>query len=98
MNHIYMLGLITNRGMRERFLHFFREYHIEVTFAALGRGTAGSALLDYLGMEDTEKAVYFAVITRDTWQELRTGYCLSDPAEQRGRQEGPAVSYGGSED
>ena len=52
MNHIYMLGLITNRGMRERFLHFFREYHIEVTFAALGRGTAGSALLDYLGMED----------------------------------------------
>ena len=25
MNHIYMLGLITNRGMRERFLHFFRE-------------------------------------------------------------------------
>ena len=71
MNHIYMLGLITNRGMRERFLHFFREYHIEVTFAALGRGTAGSALLDYLGMEDTEKAVYFAVITRDTWQELK---------------------------
>ena len=42
-----------------------------MTFAALGRGTAGSALLDYLGMEDTEKAVYFAVITRDTWQELK---------------------------
>lgn len=71
MNSIYILGLITNRGMRERFIQFFREYHIEVTFATLGRGTASSALLDYLGMEDTEKAMYVAVITQDTWQALK---------------------------
>ncbi|HIW84043.1 MAG TPA: P-II family nitrogen regulator [Candidatus Dorea gallistercoris] len=71
MNSIYILGLITNRGMRERFIQFFKEYHIEVSFATLGRGTASSSLLDYLGMEDTEKAIYFAVITQDTWQALR---------------------------
>ena len=30
MNNIYMLGIITNRGMREKFLQFFKEYHIEL--------------------------------------------------------------------
>ena len=73
MNQIYVLGLITNRGMRERFLQFFKEYHIEVTFTTLGRGTAASSLLDFLGMEDTEKAIYLAMITRDTWQGLKKG-------------------------
>ena len=73
MNNIYMLGIITNRGMREKFLQFFKEYHIEVTFTTLGRGTASSSLLDYLGMEATEKAVYFAVVTFDTWKNLKRG-------------------------
>lgn len=73
MNNIYMLGIITNRGMREKFLQFFKEYHIEVTFTTLGRGTANSSLLDYLGMEATEKAVYFAVVTFDTWKNLKRG-------------------------
>ena len=59
--------------MREKFLQFFKEYHIEVTFTTLGRGTASSSLLDYLGMEATEKAVYFAVVTFDTWKNLKRG-------------------------
>ena len=44
MNHIYLMGIIINRGMREKFLQFFKEYHIEVTFASLGWGTASTAL------------------------------------------------------
>ena len=71
MNKIYMLGLITNRGMREKFLAFFKENNIHVTLTALGAGTANSEVLDYLGMEATEKAVYFAFITRDTWKSLK---------------------------
>ena len=75
MNHIYMLGLITNRGMRERFLHFFREYHIEVTFAALGRGTAGSARSWITwAWRILRKRVYFAV---------------SHPGYLAGTEEGP---------
>ena len=73
MNHIYLMGIIINRGMREKFLQFFKEYHIEVTFASLGRGTASSSLLDYLGMEAAEKAVYVAVVTRKTWIQLKKG-------------------------
>ncbi len=73
MNSIYLMGIIANRGMREKYLQFFKEYHIEVTFATLGRGTASSSILDYLGMETTEKAVYFAIITLDTWKNLERG-------------------------
>lgn len=34
-------------------------------------GTANSAILDYLGMEATEKTVYFAFVTMDTWKTFK---------------------------
>lgn len=71
MNHIYMMGIITNRGFRDRFIPFFASHNIHVTFAALGCGTACSTTLDYLGIEDTEKALYLALVTMDTWKELK---------------------------
>lgn len=71
MNEIYMMGIITNRGMRDRFLAFFRQNDIQITLTVLGDGTANSAILDYLGMEASEKAVCFAFVTWDTWKRLR---------------------------
>lgn len=71
MNEIYLMGIITNRGMRDKFISFFKENNIQVTFTALGAGTASSAILDYLGMEATEKALYFAFVTPDTWKHLK---------------------------
>lgn len=71
MNEIYMLGIITNRGMRDKFITFFKQNNIHVTLTVLGAGTANSAILDYLGMEATEKALYFAFVTRDTWKHLK---------------------------
>lgn len=68
MNEIYMMVMITNRGIREKMLSFLKEYQIYVTFMTLGSGTANSAILDYLGMEATEKALYFAIVTWDTWK------------------------------
>lgn len=68
MNEIYMMVMITNRGIRSKMLAFLKEHKIHVTFATLGTGTANSAILDYFGMEATEKAIYFALITRDTWK------------------------------
>ena len=68
MNEIYMMVMITNRGIREKMLSFLKEYQIYVTFMTLDSGTANSAILDYLGMEATEKALYFAIVTWDTWK------------------------------
>jgi len=71
MENLYMMGIITNRGMRDRFLAFFKNYDIHVTLSTLAVGTANSAILDYLGLEATEKVIYFALTTFDTWQRLR---------------------------
>ena len=71
MNSVYMLGIITNRGMREKFIQFFKLHNIHVTLTVLGEGTANSAILDYLGLEATGKTLYFAFITWDTWKLLK---------------------------
>lgn len=71
MNEIYMMGIITNRGMRDKFIAFFKNCNIHVTLSVLGVGTANSAILDYLGMEATEKVIYMAFITSDTWKQLK---------------------------
>ena len=44
MNAVYMLGIITNRGMRDKFIQFFKLHNIHVTLTVLGEGTANSAI------------------------------------------------------
>lgn len=71
MNSLYMLGIIANRGMRDKFIQFFKLHNIHVTLTVLGQGTASGAILDYLGMETTDKTLYFAFVTWDTWKLLK---------------------------
>ena len=71
MNAVYMLGIITNRGMRDKFIQFFKMHNIHITLTALGEGTANSAVLDYLGIEATGKTAYFSFVTWDTWKLLK---------------------------
>ncbi|MCH1981419.1 P-II family nitrogen regulator [Ruminococcus sp. OA3] len=71
MNEIYLMVVIANRGIREKIISFYKQNNITVTFATLGSGTAHSSVLDYLGMEATEKAVYFSFVTRETWKTLK---------------------------
>lgn len=37
----------------------------------MAAGTASNTILDALGLEATEKTVYFALLTRDTWKSLK---------------------------
>ncbi len=71
MNALYMLGIITNRGMRDKFIQFFKLHNIHITLTVLGEGTASSAVLDYLGIEATGKTLYFAFVTWDIWKKLK---------------------------
>ena len=71
MNEIYLMVVIANRSIREKIISFYKQNNITVTFATLGSGTAHSSVLDYLGMEATEKAVYFSFVTRETWKTLK---------------------------
>ena len=40
-------------------------------FTTLGRGTANSEMLDYFGLEESEKVVILSVVTEEAWKKLR---------------------------
>ena len=57
MSEVYMMVTVIDRKDTERFLEFYAGRQADVQIVALGKGTAGSEILDYLGLEDAEKAV-----------------------------------------
>lgn len=73
MSKLYMMATISDRNQIRRFLAFYKEYGITVTLLTLGRGTAASEVLDYFGLEATEKAVLFAFITDQEWKKIKSG-------------------------
>ncbi len=73
MSKIYMMVTIANRGIGSRMLSFYRENGLPVILSTLGAGTANSDVLDYFGLEATEKTVMAAVVTRETWRLLKRG-------------------------
>ena len=72
MNQLYLMGIVSNRNLRDKYAEFFKEHNVHVVLSTLGMGTAHSSILNYLGLEASEKAVYFAFITKETWKTLRT--------------------------
>ena len=73
MGGLYMMAVITNRNMKDRFKSFFEENGQAVFFETPGRGTASSEVLDYFGLEATEKMVYLAIVTDNMWKKLKRG-------------------------
>ena len=73
MSKVYMMVTITNRSIGSRMLSFYKENELAVNLNMLGAGTANSDVLDYFGLEATEKAVMFAVVTREIWRKLKRG-------------------------
>lgn len=76
MSRLYMMITITNRSMKNKFSEFFHNHDYMVTFATLGRGTANSQILDYFGLEVSEKMVIFSVITDQMWKKLKRGMII----------------------
>ena len=68
MSELYLMATISDRNQSRRFLAFYKEYGISVTFLTLGRGTAASEVL-----EASEKAVQFAVVTAAEWKKVKKG-------------------------
>ena len=73
MSELYLMVTISDRNQSRRFLAFYKEYGISVTFLTLGRGTAASEVLDAFGLEASEKAVQFAVVTAAEWKKVKKG-------------------------
>lgn len=64
MQGVDLIVTVTDRGREEQFAAWFRSQGVVLVLTALGRGTAATEVLDFLGLEDTEKAVLFCVAPR----------------------------------
>ena len=57
MSRLYMMVTITDRNRKKKFEEFYKKNEHMVFFTTLGRGTANSEMLDYFGLEESEKVV-----------------------------------------
>lgn len=71
MNELYLMVAITERARARQLLELFAAHGVTVTLSTLGAGTARSELLDYFGLEKTEKVVTFSFVTRSTWRSVK---------------------------
>ena len=71
MGKLYLTTTIVDRKNGVKYEKLYKESGIDVTFTALGAGTARGDMLDYLGLESTEKTVIFSVQEEDGWFALK---------------------------
>ena len=70
-NPLYWLVTITARRSTDAFLALYESYGVRVSLRTVGAGTAVQEMLATLGLEKSEKAVLFAIITADTWPKIQ---------------------------
>ena len=73
MSELYLMATITDREKWKKFRSFYRSFGIEVTLSTVASGTAASEMLNYFGLEESEKVVIFAFVTRELWRTVKEG-------------------------
>ena len=71
MGKLYLMTTIVDRKTARKYQELYRESGQNVMFSSLGFGTAASEVLNYLGLEATEKAVLFSVQEEEHWQTVK---------------------------
>ena len=62
---------IVDRKMAKKYSELYKENEQHVMFVTLGSGTAANEILDYLGLENTEKAVIFSMQEESAWEKIK---------------------------
>ena len=57
--------------MAKKYSELYKENEQHVMFVTLGSGTAANEILDYLGLENTEKAVIFSMQEESAWEKIK---------------------------
>lgn len=71
MSTLHLMVTITSRNLTKRFVRFYEEMELPVSFITLGNGTASSEILDYFGLDGSEKGVLFHMVTDEKWKEVK---------------------------
>ena len=71
MSELSMMVTITTRKLTNKFVNFYEEMSLPVSVITLGSGTASSDILDYFGLDGSDKSVLFHIITDTKWKEVK---------------------------
>lgn len=71
MGNIYLMTTIVDRKIVNKYSDLFEENNLHVMYLTLGYGTAANEILNYLGLDSTEKAVIFSVLEEQSWLETK---------------------------
>ena len=71
MGKLYLTTTIVDRKNGSKYTKLYKDSGLAVTFVTLGSGTAADDVLDYLGLEATEKTVIFSVQEEEVWLALK---------------------------
>lgn len=71
MSKLYLMTTIINRNVGKKYSNLYKDEGLQVMFITLGAGTASGDMLDYLGLENTEKMVVFSVLEKEGWKQTK---------------------------
>lgn len=71
MGKLYLMVTVVDRKVGKKYQSLYRENEHHVMFSSLGFGTAASDILNYLGLEATEKAVIFSIQEEEKWLQIK---------------------------
>lgn len=71
MGNICLMTTIVDRKIIEKYLSLYRENDLHIMYVTLGMGTATNEVMDYLGLDSSEKAVAMSVVEEETWQIIK---------------------------
>ena len=57
-----LLVTIIDRGKGKKLISYYNSQNIKFTLLCFGKGTASSEILDYLGLDETEKDVFLSAV------------------------------------
>ncbi|WP_337540705.1 P-II family nitrogen regulator [Suilimivivens sp.] len=71
MSKLNLMTTIVDRNQVRKYLHLYEEEGLQIMLVTLGDGTASGDVLDYLGLEATEKAVIFSALTDENFYKTK---------------------------
>ena len=71
MGSLYLMTTIVDRKIAKKYIDLYESNNKSVMFITLGSGTAANEILDYLGLESSEKAVIFSVVEEGSWFDIK---------------------------
>lgn len=71
MNGLNFMVTIIDRRLTGKFLQLYEASGLTVTILTAGQGTAANEILDYFGLEGSEKRLLFNVVTEEKWKSVK---------------------------